>query len=64
MIGFSINMVNAVEGKKKVKVLTSAKKSRMAQLIPLDKSHLSRFTRKSLASRKVKLKWVNPLNPE
>jgi hypothetical protein len=25
MIGFSINMVNAVEGKEKVKVLTSAK---------------------------------------
>jgi hypothetical protein len=36
----------------------------MAQLIPLDKSNLKRFTRKSLAFRIVKLKWVNPLNPE
>jgi hypothetical protein len=64
MIGFSVNMVNTVEGKEKVKVLTLAKAKRMAQLIPLDKSHLNRFTRESLVFRKVKLKWVNPLNPE
>jgi hypothetical protein len=66
MIGFSINMVNAVEPKRKekVKVLTSKRQSRMAQLIPLDKLHLNIFTRESLASRIVKLKWVNPPNLE
>jgi hypothetical protein len=50
MIGFSVNMVKAAEGKGKVKVLTQKRQSRMAQLIPLDKSHLNRLTRKSLAS--------------
>jgi hypothetical protein len=66
MIGFSTNMVNVVEPKwkEKVKVLTSEKAKLMALVIPHDKSHLNTFTRKSLASQIVKLKWVNPLNPE
>jgi hypothetical protein len=64
MIGFSINMVNAVEGKGKVKVLTSEKAKQDGSVDPTRQVTLNRFARKSLASRKVKLKWVNPLNPE
>jgi hypothetical protein len=66
MIRFSINMVNAIEpkGKEKVKVLTLEKAKQDGSIDPTRQVTFEQIHKKSLASRIVKLKWVNPLNPE
>jgi hypothetical protein len=63
MIGFSINMVNAIEGKEKVKVLTSAKAKQDGSIDPTRQVTFEQIHNEEPRFPKSQIEVGDPLNP-